>query len=404
MAGKRATEKVGSVAMINTDTFSTAERWSFINYLDTGNITEGKIENIQQISDIKLLPSRARRKVQTGDIVYSTVRPNQKHYGFITAPLENMLVSTGFAVLRGVEGKCDTKFLYYFLTQQPVVEHLQTIAEHSTSAYPSIRPCDIESLDVDLPPLSEQRAIAHILGTLDDKIELNRRMNETLEGMAQAIFKSWFVDFDPVRAKCVGAHDRGVGAGLALPNYEGAASGAPTETILPKPIADLFPSEFQDSELGQIPKGWKIGAFGDVAHHPRRGVQPSDINPSTPYIALEHMPKRCIALSDWGVADGLESNKFEFKKGEILFGKLRPYFHKVGVAPLDGVCSTDIVVVAPRTEKWFGFVLGHVSSTEFVDFTNAGSTGTKMPRTNWGDMGRYAVVIPHDTIAEAFNM
>lgn len=115
------------------------------------------------------------------------------------------------------------------------------------------------------------------------------------------------------------------------------------------------------------------------------------------------MPKQCIALSEWGVGDGLESNKFRFNRGEILFGKLRPYFHKVGVAPVDGVCSTDIVVVAPRAAEWFGFVLGHTSSTEFVDFADAGSTGTKMPRTSWKDMARYEVVVPPQSVAAAFS-
>lgn len=228
--------------------------------------------------------------------------------------------------------------------------------------------------------IPEQRAIAHILGTLDDKIELNRRMNETLEELARALFKSWFVDFDPVRAKAEGC-----------------------DTGLPREIADLFPDSFEDSELGEVPKGWELGALSDVAQHPRRGIQPSQIDSDTPYIGLEHMPRRCIALSDWGHAEGVESNKFEFKTGEILFGKLRPYFHKVGVAPIDGVCSTDIVVVIPKAPEWFGFVLGHVSSDAFVEYTNAGSTGTKMPRTSWGDMARYVVVIPPRDLAREFN-
>ena len=215
---------------------------------------------------------------------------------------------------------------------------------------------------------------------MDDKIELNRRMNETLEAIARALFKSWFVDFDPVRAK---AEDRDPG--------------------LPQPLANLFPDRFEDSELGEIPKGWEVGTLGDVAEHPRRGVQPDKIDTVTPYIALEHMPKCCIALSDWGTANGLESNKFEFRRGEILFGKLRPYFHKVGVAPVEGVCSTDIVVVASKAETWFGFVLGHVSSDAFVEHTNAGSTGTKMPRTSWDEMARYDVILPHDSIAAAFT-
>jgi type I restriction enzyme S subunit len=236
-------------------------------------------------------------------------------------------------------------------------------------------------MHITLPPASEQRAIAHVLGTLDDKIELNRRMSETLEAMARALFSSWLVDFDPVRAKA-----------------EGRDPG------LPEAIAALFPDALTEHpDLGEIPEGWDPGTLGDVADHPRRGVQPEQIAPSTPYIALEHMPRRSIALGDWGTADGLASNKFEFKRGEILFGKLRPYFHKVGVAPLDGVCSTDIVVVKPKTDVWFGLVLGHTSSVAFVDYTNAGSTGTKMPRTSWGEMARYPITVPPREVAQAFT-
>ena len=268
----------------------------------------------------------------------------------------------------------DERFAYYFLKE------FDFRGYNSGSAQPSLNRNFIHPVLVDVPPLPEQRVIAHILGTLDDKIELNRRMNETLEAMARALFKSWFVDFDPVRAKAEGR-----------------------DPYLPKPLADLFPARLVDSELGEIPEGWEIGSLGNVAEHPRRGVQPRDIDPSTPYIALEHMPKRSIALADWGAADGLESNKFEFKRGEILFGKLRPYFHKVGVAPVDGVCSTDIVVVAPKAAKWFGFVLAHVSSDDFVEHTNAGSTGTKMPRTSWGEMARYPVVLPPEKVAAAFT-
>ena len=130
---------------------------------------------------------------------------------------------------------------------------------------------------------------------------------------------------------------------------------------------------------------------------------PEQIDPNSPYIALEHMPKRCISLSAWGSADRLASGKFRFRRGDILFGKLRPYFHKVGVAPVDGVCSTDIVVISPKGDSWFSFVLGHVSSSAFVDYTDAASTGTKMPRTNWTDMARYRVALPNNRLSEAFS-
>ena len=122
-----------------------------------------------------------------------------------------------------------------------MVERLHTIAEHSTSAYPAIRTNDLEQVDVLLPPVEEQRFIAHVLGTLDDKIELNRRMNRTLEKMAAALFKSWFIDFAPVRAKAEGR-----------------------DTGLPHDIADLFPDEFEDSELGEIPRGWSTSQLGGI--------------------------------------------------------------------------------------------------------------------------------------------
>src|SRR5205823_3721076 len=131
-------------------------------------------------------------------------------------------------------------------------------------------------------------------------------------------------------------------------------------------IAAFFPDALESSELGEIPKGWRVGTLGEVAENPRRGISAGEIPAGTPYIALEHMPRRTIALSNWTTADEIESNKFEFRRGEILFGKLRPYFHKVGIAPLDGVCSTDILVIAPTHADWFGFTACHFSSDAII--------------------------------------
>jgi type I restriction enzyme S subunit len=216
---------------------------------------------------------------------------------------------------------------------------------------------------------------------LDDKIELNRRRNRTLEAMARAIFQSWFVDFDPVKAKAAGRTPPGLSPALAA----------------------LFPDRFEDSPLGPIPAGWRVGNLGEVAKNPRRGIGAEAIKSGTPYIALEHMPRRSIALSDWTTADAIESNKFEFRRGEILFGKLRPYFHKVGIAPVDGVCSTDILVIVPKQPEWFGFCAEHFSSDAIIQHCDRTSTGTKMPRTNWNDLARFVVAIPQREVAEAFT-
>ena len=136
---------LGECTVINDATYSPKEAWPFINYLETGK---------------DKIPSRARRKVKAGDIVYSTIRPNQKHFGLLKRLPEKFLASTGFAVLRGRDGIADTGFLYWFLAQDHIVDYLHSIAENSTSAYPSIRPNDLEQLTLSLPPLPEQRAIA----------------------------------------------------------------------------------------------------------------------------------------------------------------------------------------------------------------------------------------------------
>ncbi|MCX6353512.1 MAG: restriction endonuclease subunit S [Candidatus Aureabacteria bacterium] len=319
----------------------------------------------------------SRYSLQPGDIVFSRVGSVDLR-ALVREKESGWLFSGRLLRVRPKRNVVDPGYLSWFFGLPSFREYVRSIAFGATM--PSLNTKLLSDLQVYFPPMTEQKAIAHILGTLDNKIELNRRMNETLESMARAIFKSWFVGFDPVHAK---AESR--------------------DPALPKHIAELFPDRFEDSELGEIPKGWRVGTLGEVAEHPRRGVQPDQIEPDTSYIALEHMPRRCIALSNWGNAEALESNKFRFKTGEILFGKLRPYFHKVGVAPMDGVCSTDIVVVAPRSSHWFGFVLGHVSSVPFVEYTNASSTGTKMPRTSWSDMGRYQVVIPPKPLAESFT-
>ena len=231
-------------------TYSPKEDWPFINYLDTGSLTRGRIDAIQHlvVGDDEI-PSRARRKAEPGDMLYSTVRPNQRHFGIMQSVPENFLASTGFAVIRGKADRAHTNFIYWFLAQDAVVEHLHTIAEHSASAYPSIRPADIERLRLSLPPLSEQRAIAQVLGALDDKIELNRRMAATLDEAAKTLFKSWFVDFDPVRAKA-GRCNAVLGAAL-------------------------FPSRLTMSEIGEIPDGWRVGTLGGLCEQPQYGYTAS---------------------------------------------------------------------------------------------------------------------------------
>lgn len=169
--------KLGDICKSNIYSYSEKDNWAFVNYLDTGNITENKISDIQFIDlSSESLPSRARRKVQINDIIYSTVRPNQKHFGIIKNQPENFLVSTGFAVLHINKTIADPNFVFYNLLQNENTETLHAIAEQTTSAYPAIKPSDIENLSIKVPPLPTQQKIAAILSSLDDKIEVNNKI------------------------------------------------------------------------------------------------------------------------------------------------------------------------------------------------------------------------------------
>ena len=189
------TIRLGSACTTNSSTYSPREKWTFVNYLDTGNITKDHIDSIQYIDVEKdKLPSRARRKVKTGRIIYSTVRPNQRHFGIIKSQPDNFLVSTGFTVIDVNSDILNADFLYYVLTQDSIVEKLHAIAEQSTSAYPSIKSSDIENLEIEIPNLDTQAKIASVLSELDRKAEQNNEINKNLEAQAQSIFKSWFID------------------------------------------------------------------------------------------------------------------------------------------------------------------------------------------------------------------
>ena len=314
-------------------------------------------------------------QLELGDVLLST----SASLGRIAVVGEECIGSvpyTGIIRMRPKGDNLHSPFIRYLLEGPDFQRQTEMVGVGSVIRH--FGPMHLRQMTVQVPPLPEQRAIAHILGTLDDNIELNRRMNQTLEEMARAIFQDWFVDFGPVRAKLEGR-----------------------EPYLPPELWDLFPDRLVDSELGEIPEGWEVGCLGEIVDFPVRSVSPGHVATETPYIGLEHMPSKSIALTEWEHADKVTSNKLAFQEGEFLFGKLRPYFHKVGVAPVDGICSTDIVVVAPKVDSWYSLVLLCISTDAFVAYTDQTSTGTRMPRTNWKTMSQYELCLPPEPIAGA---
>jgi len=244
MTGEWRKVKLGEVVSINPDTIGADWRYPYIKYIDISSVGEGTIVEPPRILRLDEMPSRARRLVQEGDTVLSTVRPGRRAMFFVKHPEPEWVVSTGFAVLRPKREYIEPRYLYACVFDKEFTDFL--VQREKGAAYPAVLPEDIADAVISLPPLAEQRAIAHILGALDDKIELNRRMSETLEAIAHALFKAWFVDFEPVRAKREGRWRRG----QSLPG-------------LPAHLYDHFPNRLVESELGEIPEGWRIDKIGN---------------------------------------------------------------------------------------------------------------------------------------------
>jgi type I restriction enzyme S subunit len=254
-----------------------------------------------------------------------------------------------------------SRFFYYLL----LTIDFNEIA--AGTALPYINIGDLEKLSILLPPLPKQRAIAHILGTLDDKIELNHRMNQTLEAMAQALFKSWFVDFEPFR-------DQGM----------------------------------QDSPLGEIPVGWRIGRVNDIAMLHRESISPSGSpneifnHYSIPAFDEGQMPKA-------ETGDQIRSNKFQISYEAVLISKLNPRFPRVWL-PCDSgsgrsVCSTEFLVVTPKNNMGREYLYSLFSLDSFLAIFSTLVTGTSSShqRVRPEDLMAIDVVIPPERVTTSFS-
>jgi type I restriction enzyme S subunit len=291
--------------------------------------------------------------------------------------------------------KAQPLYLFYFFNSTAGLHALDTIRRQVAVA--GITGTDLVRLQIPLPSLSEQRAIAHILGTLDDKIDLNRRMNETLEAMARAIFQSWFVDFDPVRAKA-----------------EGRDPG------LPKEIEDLFPDNFEDSGLGEIPTGWGVLPLGDLLSvietggRPKGGVR--DITDGVPSVGAESIVG--IGHFDYGKTKFVPHNFFEsmrkghVRDGDVLLykdggrpGEFEPHVTIVGDGfPFAEFCINEHVYrvrAEPALPQYYLYFW--LSSDSPMDEMRNRGTGVAVPGLNSTAVRQLAVLRPSRETLRAFD-
>ena len=240
-------------------------------------------------------------------------------------------------------------FLFYSLLSQDVQAQIQAFGFGSTVSH--MRVPDAKKLRLKAPDTATQEKIIYIMDAYDSIIEANQRRIQLLEESARLLYREWFVM-------------------LRFPGHE---------TV---PVKD------------GVPKGWEKKTLGDICDDIRDGVDPKEISAGTPYLSMEHMPQRSLSLIDWDYADKVGSTKLKFVNSDILFGKIRPYFHKVGIAPINGITSTDVLVIRARKPEYLPLITLTVSSDDFIAYAVTTSNGTKMPRANWKVLRKRHLLIP----------
>lgn len=250
-------------------------------------------------------------------------------------------------------------YLYYWLLSPPGRAQLYKSTIGTSQAAYTIEL--LKQMQICLPPFQVQEAIISILSAYDALIENNRRRMKLLEESARQLYREWFVRL-------------------------------------------RFPGHEHTRMINGVPEGWKRKVLGEICTEIRENVLPKDLDLDTPYIGLEHIPRRSFSLTEWASAESVTSTKHRYKQGDILFGKIRPYFHKVGITFTNGVTSSDAIVIRSNSDELRSLVLMMVSSDEFIaEASQTMREGSKMPRADWKLMMKYPVTLPNQGLLDSFS-
>ena len=324
----------------------------------TPNVGRGRLllEGVHRVSERVYKDSTQRGIPQDGDIIFAREEP-AGNAALVTNGAK-VCLGQRTVLIRPNQEIVNPAFLVYYLLAPEQQYKLLGTANGATVAHVNLPV--IRNLPVELPDRDIQDKIAGIISAYDDLIENNQKQIILLEEAAQRLYKEWFVD-------------------LRFPGYEDAM------------IVD------------GVPEGWSKTTLDFIVQLRKETVTKEKIPDGIPYIGLEHMPRKDICLSTWGNSADVNSNKSKYYEDDIIFGKIRPYFHKVGFALNNGVTSTDTFVMNAQDGLW-GLLLSVVSSTDFVNYSYQNcKEGAKMPRADWKQMKNYQILIASNSIQQSFE-
>lgn len=301
-------------------------------------------------------------------------------------------------------------YLYWAL-QSPFVKHQISWNEGTGTTVSNVRIPVLKALQIPRRG-HEEPIIASVLNSLVKKIRINQKINQTLEQMAQAIFKSWFVDFEPVKAKIAaleagGSEEDALLAAMQAISAKDEIELARLQAEQPeqyaelRATAELFPSAMQDSELGEIPEGWADGILSDIANFSSSRISKDELTLET-YISTENMLANRKGVC---AASTLPSSTTvpKFEPSEVLLSNIRPYFKKIWLANTSGGRSPDVLGFTPRQEGAHEYLFNLLYQDSFFEYMMLTSKGAKMPRGDKQAIMRFATVVPPTSLMKSFS-
>jgi type I restriction enzyme S subunit len=335
------TEKIGPKFLRITDIVPSQINWENVPYC---NITD---------DDYK------KYKLEIGDIVIARTGATTGYNKIIKDSVESVFAS--YLIRFKINKKIAIPFyIEYLLQSKQWYNYIESII--SGSAQPGANAKLLSGFEISLPPLETQEKIAAILGCLDDKIEINNKINANLENQAQTIFKHYFVDFAPFKD-----------------------------------------GKFVESELGMIPEGWKVGYLGDILKLIKDVINVNKKG-SLPYLPIDIIPMKSLAINGYKPTEEAQSSLISFLKDDIIIGAMRVYFHRVVISPFNGITRSTCFVLRPIKDVYREFALILCSQDSTINYANTTSKGTTMPYAVWnGALEKMPIIIPSDIIIKKFS-
>ena len=321
-----------------------------VSSLDNSNYisTENMLPNRAGITTATTLPTgEYTPSFEIDDTLFSNIRP---YFKKIWKATFSGGCSADVLVFKAKEN-VSKEYLHYVLADDEFFKYSMTTSKGTKM--PRGDKTSIMNYPIKLPPLPTQQKIAAILSSLDDKIELNNKINTNLEQQAGALFKNWFVDFEPFG--------------------------------------------------GKMPEGWKVGKLSDVLRLKKNPIQPGE-DTSLPYLPIDLIPIKSLAIREVRPNEEALSSLLRFEENDILIGAMRVYFHRVAIAPFDGITRTTCFVLEPFNPKYFAYAAITCNQDLAIDYAQKTSKGSTMPYAVWeGGLGDFEIPIPDEVTAEKFN-